>query len=42
MMELAKHPDADVRDLLTSIMPELDRWIELERRRVRTSEESFE
>lgn len=42
MMKFADHPDAKVRDLMNEIMPELDRWIERERARDRTSEESFE
>jgi len=42
VMKLAEHSDAQVRALASDLTSELDRWIELERRRDRESEESFE
>ena len=42
MMKLMEHPDAQVRELIATIMPEFDRWIEDERKHVRAREESFE
>ena len=42
VMKLAEHADAQVRALVSEVMPELDRWIEHARGRDREMEESFE
>jgi hypothetical protein len=42
MMKLVEHPDEQVRDLMTATLSDLDSWIEQERGREHTSEESFE
>ena len=42
VMKLAEHPDTQVRAWVSEVKPELDRWIEIERKRDRAREESFE
>ncbi len=42
MTKVAEHGDEQIRAAITEFMPELDHWIEDERRRDRAEEESFE
>lgn len=42
LVQLTEHPDEQVRSQFVGILPELDRWINRERERDRSEEESFE
>ena len=42
LQTLAERPDVDIRDWLADLLPKVDRWIEHERGRERSGEESFE
>lgn len=42
VMKLTEHPNEQVRAIFTNFMPEIDKWIERERKRDRAEEQSFE